>query len=61
LQIIREVDPKLDDRAYINSLYDHGQLQSPKNFKFEWDIDALDLRLFDRKNNVLFCLKKGHI
>lgn len=61
VNIIEDIDPKLEERAYINSLYDQGELPYPNKYKFEWLIDGLDLSLFDKKNNVTFNLKQGHL
>ncbi|MDR6962500.1 hypothetical protein [Shewanella putrefaciens] len=60
-QKIRENDPKLDDRLFVNGLYAQGQLPHPNKYNFEWRMDALDLGLFDKKTNVLFCIHKGHM
>lgn len=60
-KIIRENDPKLDDRLFVNSLYDQGKLSHPNKYNFEWRMDALDLGVFDRKTNVLFNIHKGHM
>jgi len=61
VNIIEDIDPKLEERTYVNSLYDQGNLPYPKQYKFEWVIDGLDLRLFDKKNDVTFNLKQGHL
>lgn len=60
-RIIREIDPKLDDRVYVNSLYAQGELPPPKKYNFEWQMADLDLTVLDRKTNVLFSIHKGHI
>lgn len=60
-QIIRETDPKLDDRIFINGLYDQGGLPHPSKYNFEWRFHSLDLGLFDKRTNVFFSLYKGHI
>ncbi|MCG9714166.1 hypothetical protein L1D40_10245 [Shewanella insulae] len=59
--IIRENDLKLDDRLFVNSLYDQGGLSHPNKYNFEWRVDALDLGVFDKKANVLFNIHKGHM
>lgn len=58
---IRETDPKLDDRLFINSLYDQARWPQPKKYNFEWNLEHLDLKLFDKKNNSSFVTYKGHI
>ncbi|KXO13892.1 hypothetical protein AKG98_1637 [Moritella sp. JT01] len=56
MKIIGEYDSKLDERNYINSLYNKCNLQPPSRFKFEWCMNALDLCVRDRKNNETFNL-----
>jgi len=60
-KIIRETDSKLNDRTFINSLYDQGNLPYPSKYNFEWRIDSLDLDLFDKKSEVYFRLHEGHV
>ncbi len=59
--IIRENDAKLDDRSFVNSLYDQGNLSCPDKFSFEWRLDVLDLGVIDKKDNVLFSIYQGYI
>ena len=59
--IIREIDPKLDDRSFINRLYEEEKLNTPNRFSFEWYFDGLDLNVIDKKNNVVFNIRKGCI
>ncbi len=60
-KIIREYDSKLDDRIFVNSLYDQGNLSRPSKFNFEWHINGLDLGVFDKKTEVLFNIHQGYI
>lgn len=60
-RIIREYDKNLDDRLFVNDLYVRGKLQTPKSYNFEWQINALDLCIFDKKTSTLFSLHQGHI
>ena len=60
-KIIREHDPKLDDRNFVNSLYDQGQIAHPSKYNFEWHINNLDLCAYDKKTEVLFKIHSGHI
>jgi hypothetical protein len=60
-QIIRGIDPKLDDRIFVNSLYEQGGLPHPRKYSFDWCFNSLDLSLFDKRTNVFFSLHKGHI
>lgn len=60
-RIMIEIDQKLDDRMFVNSLYEQGGLSVPSKYSFEWRFSGLDLCLFDKKANVFFCLHKGHI
>lgn len=60
-KIIIEHDAKLDDRSFINNLYDQGKLPYPNKFNFEWRFDSLDICVFDKKTNVNFSIYQGHI
>lgn len=60
-KLIYECDPKLDDRKFINGLYDQGKMKHPNKYNFEWRINNLDLCIHDKKNEVLFNLHLGHI
>lgn len=59
--IIKNTDPKLDDRMFVNNLYDQGRLNHPDKFKFEWNIVHLDLAILEKKTNMLFSIHKGHM
>lgn len=59
--IIREHDPKLDDRNFVNSLFDQGKIAHPSKYNFEWRINNLDLCAYDKKTEVLFNIHLGHI
>ena len=58
-KVIRETDPKLDDREFVNNLYDQGSLPHPKKYSFEWHINHLDLVAFDKKTKVAFKIFEG--
>jgi hypothetical protein len=60
-KIVFANDAKLENRDFANEQYALTTTPSPKNFKFEWHINGLDLGLFDRKNNCLFILHQGPI
>lgn len=60
-KLIRDYDIKLDDRYFVNDLYDKAKLPQPNKFDFEWRITDLDLGIYDKKTNVLFKLYKGHV
>ncbi|WP_237930420.1 hypothetical protein [Buttiauxella sp. S19-1] len=59
--IIRQIDPQLDDRSYVNSLFENAKLPSPERYNFEWKMESLDLIAFDKKNNVNFIFNKGYM
>lgn len=59
--LIRDYDKKLDDRLFVNELYEKGKRPPPPKFKFEWHINGLDLGILDKRTNVLFNLHNGPI
>lgn len=60
-RMIKEIDPKLKERLFVNELYDRANLPHPENFGLEWKLDSLDLGIFDKRTNVLFNIYKGHM
>lgn len=61
MSIIKQYDSKLSDRTFVNQLYQDGNLQPPERHKLEWQIDGLDLVIFDKKNNVRFFVYQGYL
>ncbi len=57
--IIREIDPKLDDIAYIQEMYQSAGIACPKKPKLPWHLNCLDLGLLDSSSNTFFILKYG--
>ncbi|MFL7040283.1 hypothetical protein [Vibrio lentus] len=54
MEIINQYDALLTERSFINDLYQFGNIDIPKKFKLEWKLNALDLVILDKKNNVSF-------
>jgi len=59
--LILDLDAKLDDRFFINDLYDQGDLVKPNQFRMEWSLEHLDLGILDKKNNRLFRIHQSGI
>lgn len=59
VQIIKEFDAKLDDRAYVNSLYDETDISPPKNPKLDWHFRGTDIGVFDRATNLYVVYRYG--
>ena len=57
VQIMREIDPKLDDLDYVRSLYPSGAI--PAKPKLKWHYNHLDLGLLDEKAGFFGILQKG--
>lgn len=58
-RIIREFDPKIDDRTYIESIYRDAGVEPPKNLKFEWHLRGTDIGIFDKATNLYVLFGKG--
>jgi len=58
-RIVRTIDPKLDDKAYVLDLYDKAGIPRPKNQKLKWHLNLLDLGLLDSSVPVFFVFKYG--
>ncbi|MDX5406216.1 MAG: hypothetical protein LPK11_04100 [Chromatiaceae bacterium] len=59
--IIKNTDPQLEQREFVNDIYDQAKLSRPNKFKLEWHLDGLDLGLVDKKNGVFFNALQGPI
>jgi len=57
--IIRDRDPMLDDRSYLNSLYGETGILAPKNPKPEWYLRGTDIGVFDRATNLYVVYGNG--
>ena len=55
--VMQEIDPKLDDPAYVRSLYPVGSV--PDNPKLRWHYRHLDLGLYDEAARFFALFRKG--
>jgi len=58
-RIVRTIDPKLDDEAYVFDLYDKAGVPRPKKPKLKWHLNFLDLGLLDSSVSTFFVFKYG--
>lgn len=59
VSIIKYIDSKLDDREFVNSLYEDTDIEPPKNPKIEWYLRGTDLGIFDRSTNLFSVFRYG--
>lgn len=52
VRIIEEFDSQLDNRAYVNSLYQGTGIEPPNKPKIDWCLRGTDLGVFDRTTNL---------
>jgi len=57
LRIIGEIEPKLDDRDFLATLYPDGKV--PSNPKPKWHYRHLDLALLDQRGQLFGVLERG--
>jgi hypothetical protein len=57
--VVREVDPKLDDIACVQEMYQGAGVPCPKKPKLSWRLNVLDLGLFDSNLNMFFVFRYG--
>lgn len=57
--IVREIDPKLDDQDYVKGFYHESGRSVPAIPKLCWHLHYLDIGLLDEEAGVLFVLKYG--
>ncbi len=58
-RILREIDPQLDDPAFVQSIFDEAGVAEPEHPKFEWCFHHLDLGVQEHAAQVYFSLQKG--
>ena len=59
VHIIKEIDPKLDNREFVNSLYEDTGIKPPNKPKIEWYLRGTDLGVFDRVANLFVVFRYG--
>ena len=57
VRVMREIDPKLDDRDYVRSLYSAGSV--PDKPKLRWHYRHLDLGLYDEAARFFAIFRTG--
>ena len=58
-RIIIEHDSKLDDKEYIESLYESTNIPVPKKTKLSWYIRGTDLGILDTASNLYAVYRYG--
>lgn len=58
-QLIRDLDPKLDGRQYLDEIHTDGGLPLLPKYKPEWIMRHLDLGIHERAGNTFFLVQKG--
>lgn len=56
-RLIQEIDPKLDDPAYVKTLF--PQSEPPSRPKFEWNYNHLDLGVGEKISETFIIFHKG--
>jgi len=57
--VVREMDPKFEDREFVTSLYVDAGLEEPKNPKLEWRLNFTDLGIYEKNHKFFFVLRRG--
>jgi hypothetical protein len=58
-RVIREIDPKLDDRDFVEELYQGAESEKPRKPTLEWVLNFSDLGIYEKKSSHLFVLRRG--
>lgn len=62
VRLINDIDERIEDRAFVNGLYEQARFPPPSKYNLEWVLLGLDLCLFDKKSKKnYFCLFQGAI
>lgn len=56
---IADIDTKLDDRSFFEPFFAKSGRSAPKQPKWDWGFNHLDLGIFDKTSKVFFTLVKG--
>ena len=57
--VIREIDPKLEDRKFVQDLYEGAGCEVPYKPKLEWALNFTDLGIHDTNLNHFFVLRRS--
>lgn len=58
-RIISQVDPRLDDKRFINDLYSDAGIKVPNKPKFEWAFNFTDLGIHEKNQSYFFLFRRG--
>ena len=56
---VNAIDPKLDDRSYVQGLYEQAHVLLSARPELRWQMHYLDLCLVDHAETCVFVLRKG--
>lgn len=57
--VARSLDARLEDGAYVESLYAQAKVPPPPESEFEWRFNHLDLVAYDKAGHVGFVMQQG--
>lgn len=58
-QLLKEMDPQMDDSGHVKSWFAVGGVEAPKNPKFEWIFMHLDLGFVEKTTQSAFWVQQG--
>jgi hypothetical protein len=56
---MQAIEPRLDDRTYVEKLFADGEIEMPPKTKLEWAFFHLDLAIYDRAKRAAFIVQRG--
>lgn len=59
VRTVHEIDPMLDDRSYVQGLYEQTEVPMSTRPELRWQMRFLDLCLIDKAETCAFVLRKG--
>lgn len=60
-RVIKTIDPKLDDKAYVREMFESSSVALPKSPKLQWKLNYLDLGLLEESSRCLFVFRYGRL
>jgi hypothetical protein len=58
-KLIKEIDPQISDRGFIEKLYKFAEISSPASFNLAWQVTDSDLLLVETKSQQVFPILFG--
>lgn len=59
--VVSHIDHKIDRQEFIDEMFSGCNYEAPKDAKFKWLLNGLDLGILETRSKLFFILRKGYI